>query len=153
MSKERIAELRAELTRLVEEDKAREKREKNAETFTAYARCSNAQYVKALSGDHYAVYRKISDVTISDDFGTSYCKVHECIKVHSWLDEENGDRWGKVGKGWRTGADFETIDVPSNTDREFIQKDDFPITEEEYMTAKTFVLNIIKLQQDFFNNK
>lgn len=152
MSKEKIEALRAELKQLVDEEKAAERQEKNAGIFAAYLRCKDAQYIKEVTNECYAVYRKITDVQLdtNHDRYTIYVTVLERVSVNLFVDDEQ-DHFGKKSKSWRSGADLETVEIASKHDKQFIQENDYPISEEEFLKARAFVVSLIKLQEEYFN--
>ena len=145
-------ELLKRLAEIKNKGKLDEAAEKKAELDAAFERCLTSEYVINV-GDypHYITLRKISDLEKSEDLG-GCIKVHEHeeVRIMHRVRDENS-RFNGSKNGIDVSASYEkSLDMSHKSG--FIQKGDFPITEEEFVKAKNFAIASAKLLEDFINN-
>ena len=142
-------ELRKKLLEIQNNKKAAEVLEKKAELDAAFERCSTSEYVKNLSDyPHYITLRKISNLEHSTELGGCVkVHVHEEVRIMFRVRDEKS-RFNGTIIGTDVHACYEKS-ADMRTKSGFIQKDDFPISKEEFEKGREFA-ELVALTADKF---
>lgn len=143
-------ELLIEIKKRRSNDKSKEILERNKEIVLAYQRCLGHSYIKEISdGNHYETYRKISDPEMTESGGRIIikCAEQEKVVISCRLREVYATRTRTFPKRTTNLTVHFDEDYDASA---FIQKDSYPITEEEYLEAKGFAIQQIKQFNEFF---
>jgi hypothetical protein len=156
--KSRAEELQAELIKIRQDEEMAKGKKLDDESIAAYERCKNSVYTRHDSDyPHWIEYRKVSNFVQSTQYiqagerHVTEITVHERIGINYRVN--NLTAFGYQGDRHATGADIEIFDTTdSQFPKNFLKRNEIPVSEEEYFNAKKFVENIIALQQKFFEN-